>query len=141
MPRPPKPPELRKLEGSPNTLPPDRGVDFERVHELPPPPDFLGPRGQEVWREIGKRLMACKLLQEPDLYSLSVLCAMQEHVEHVFRKANGDHPQEISAAHITSLRQLYGEFGMTPASRRKVPSNADQSPQNPFAKFKPHFVA
>ena len=40
---------------------------------------------------------------------------------------------EATAAETTALKALFSEFGMTPASRRKVSSGGEQKKGNAFA--------
>ena len=94
----------------------------------PEPPQHLNVDGATMWKDLGPQLVAAKVLQVVDLYALQQLCyAWQRAVAK--QKAGMD----ITAAEDTALKALLSEFGMTPASRRKVAQGgADKKTGNKF---------
>lgn len=123
------PPHLKVLAGTDR---PDREVpdapEFDLVEEFPPAPQHLNVDGAAMWSDLGPQLVAAKVLQVVDLYALQQLCyAWQRAVAK--QKAGMD----ITAAEDMALKALWSEFGMTPASRRKVSAGGDKKPGNKFA--------
>lgn len=81
-----------------------------------------------MWNDLGRQLMGAKVLQIVDLYSLEQLCFAWQRFR---QKAKAG--MELTAAEDTALKSLFSEFGITPASRRKVPIGQDEKPRNRFA--------
>lgn len=127
--RKPTAPALKVIAG---TARPDREVpdapEFDLVEDFPEPPQHLNVDGAAMWTDLGPKLVAAKVLQVVDLYALQQLCyAWQRAVAK--QKAGMD----ITAAEDTALKALLSEFGMTPASRRKVAQGGDKKkPGNKF---------
>lgn len=128
MGRKPTAPALKVLSG---TSRPDREVpdapEFDLIDDFPSAPQHLNADGAEMWNTLGPQLVAAKVLQVVDLYSLEQLCFAWQQFR---KKAKAD--MESTAAENTALKALFSEFGMTPASRRKVASGGDKKPSNPF---------
>ncbi|GLK88309.1 hypothetical protein GCM10017655_13710 [Pseudomonas turukhanskensis] len=123
------PPALKVLAG---TSRPDREVpdvpEFDLIDDFPSPPQHLNVDGAEMWNNLGPQLVAARVLQVVDLYSLEQLCFAWQCFR---KKAKAD--MEATAAELTALKALFSEFGMTPASRRKVSSGGDKAPTNKFS--------
>ncbi|MDX1489724.1 MAG: hypothetical protein R3332_00405 [Pseudohongiellaceae bacterium] len=127
--RKPTAPALKVLAG---TQRPDREVqdapEYDLIEKFPSPPQHLNSDGVEMWNNLGTQLVSAKVLQIVDLYSLEQLCIAWQ----MFRKkAKAD--MECTAAEHTALKALFSEFGMTPASRRKVSAESGKSTGNKFA--------
>jgi phage terminase small subunit len=129
MGRKPTAPHLKVLAGTDR---PDREMpdapEFDLVQEFPEPPQHLNPDGAEMWRTLGPQLVAARVLQIVDLYSLEQLCFAWQRFR---QKAKAG--LDLTAAEDTALKALFSEFGMTPASRRKVASGGDKPKGNAFA--------
>lgn len=127
--RKPTPPGLKVLAG---TIRPDREVpdmpEFELIEQFPAPPAHLGADGKEMWNNLGPQLVKAKVLQIVDLYALEQLSAFWEMVRKKMKAG-----METTAAEQMALKALFSEFGMTPASRRKVSSGENKKPSNKFA--------
>ena len=127
--RKPTAPNLKVLAG---TTRPDREVtdtpEFDLIDDFPDAPQHLNRDGAEMWESLGRQLVAAKVLQVVDLYSLEQLCFAWQCFR---KKAKAD--MEATAAETTALKALFSEFGMTPASRRKVSSGGEQKKGNAFA--------
>lgn len=127
--RKPTAPNLKVLAG---TTRPDReekdAPEFDLIDDFPDAPQHLNRDGAEMWESLGRQLVAAKVLQVVDLYSLEQLCFAWQCFR---KKAKAD--MEATAAETTALKALFSEFGMTPASRRKVSSGGDQQKGNVFA--------
>ncbi|MGO4003161.1 hypothetical protein ABVN23_18925 [Pseudomonas fluorescens] len=127
--RKPTAPNLKVLAG---TTRPDREVtdapEFDLIDDFPDAPQHLNRDGAEMWESLGRQLVAAKVLQVVDLYSLEQLCFAWQCFR---KKAKAD--MEATAAETTALKALFSEFGMTPASRRKVSSGGEQKKGNTFA--------
>lgn len=128
--RKPTAPALKVLAG---TARPDREVpdapEYDLIDDFPEAPQHLNPDGVEMWRTLGPQLVAARVLQVVDLYSLEQLCFAWQRFR---QKAKAG--MELTAAEDTSLKSLFSEFGMTPASRRKVASGGEKPKGNAFAK-------
>lgn len=130
--RKPTAPALKVIAG---TARPDREApeapEFDLVEDFPAAPQHLDVDGASMWNDLGRQLVAAKVLQVVDLYALQQLCyAWQRAVKK--QKAGMD----ITAAEDMALKALWSEFGMTPASRRKVAAGGEgKKPGNPFSKL------
>jgi len=127
--RKPIPPQLKVLRG---TARPDREVpdmpEFDLIEQFPPPPKHLGEDGKEMWNNLGPQLVNAKVLQTVDLYALEQLCGYWEMVRKKMKAG-----METTAAEQTALKALFSEFGMTPASRRKVSAGGEKKNRNKFS--------
>jgi phage terminase small subunit len=127
--RKPTAPALKVLTG---TKRPDRervdAPEFDLVDVFPDAPQHLSSDGAEMWRTLGPQLVAARVLQVVDLYSLEQLCFAWQCFR---KKAKAD--MESTAAETTALKALFSEFGMTPASRSKVASGGEKPKGNKFA--------
>lgn len=124
----PVPPELKLLRG---TAQPCREVkdapSFDLVTTFPPPPQHLDADGAAAWQELGPQLVMAGVLQVVDLYALEQLCFSWAR----FRK-KAKAQMEITASEDQTLKALFSEFGMTPASRRKVSAGGKAENANKF---------
>jgi phage terminase small subunit len=110
---------------------PDRKVDapeFDVVTEFPPPPTTLDVYGSEMWNNLGPQLVAARVLQTVDLFSMEQLCYAWQRF-----KRNAVAGNDMTAAENTALKSLFSEFGMTPASRRKITASEKEKTGNKFA--------
>lgn len=127
--RKPTAPHLKVLAG---TARPDREVpdapEYDLIDEFPDPPMHLNPDGAEMWRNLGPQLVKAKVLQVVDLYSLEQLSFAWQRFR-MKAKAGMD----LTAAEDSALKALFSEFGMTPASRRKVGSGGEKPKGNKFS--------
>ncbi|UXY46972.1 P27 family phage terminase small subunit [Stenotrophomonas maltophilia] len=127
--RKPTAPALKVIAG---TARPDREApdapEFDLIDVFPDPPQHLNVNGAAMWNDLGPQLVAAKVLQTVDLYALQQLCYAWQ-VQVAKQMAGVD----ITAAEQTALKALMSEFGMTPASRRKVSSGGvEKKPGNKF---------
>ncbi|TQT50527.1 P27 family phage terminase small subunit [Xanthomonas perforans] len=128
--RKPTAPALKVIAG---TARPDREVpdvpEFDLIDDFPDAPQHLNADGAAMWRDLGPQLVAAKVLRVVDLYALQQLCYAWQRM--VMKQKAG---MDITAAEDTAFKALMSEFGMTPASRRKVSSGGDsKKPGNKFA--------
>lgn len=108
----------------------DQEPQFTPVDDFPPPPDYLTVDGVALWNELGRELVANKILQVVDLYALAQLAyTWQRFIQRA--RAGSD----IAAADSTALKGLFSEFGATPAARRRVAAHGVPTTKNRFAKF------
>jgi P27 family predicted phage terminase small subunit len=140
----PKPTELKKLAGNPGKRPlNDAEPQFPVPSRTPSPPDHLGNRAQEVWRELGKMLLDAGLFTQVDQYALGMFCAaagrwmeaetlLQEAGPVLISDETGNLYQN-PYLHVANrawgqMRQMFGEFGLSPAERArlKVPGGGDE---------------
>lgn len=126
--RKPTAPALKVIAGTdrPDREAPD-APEFDLVTEFPDPPQHLNADGAAMWSDLGPKLVAARVLQVVDIYALQQLCyAWQRAVAK--QKAGMD----ITAAEDNALKALWSEFGMTPASRRKVSAGSQKPAGNKF---------
>lgn len=127
--RKPTAPHLKVLAGTDR---PDREVpdapDYDLVEDFPDAPQHLNPDGAEMWRNLGPQLVSARVLQVVDLYSLEQLCFAWQRFR---QKAKAG--MELTASEDGALKALFSEFGMTPASRRKVAAGSEKPAGNKFA--------
>lgn len=127
--RKPTAPALKVIAGTdrPDREAPD-APEFDLVEDFPDPPQHLNVDGASMWSDLGPKLVAAKILQVVDLYGLQQLCyAWQRAVAK--QKAGMD----ITAAEDMALKAMLSEFGMTPASRRKVTAGGEKKTGNKFS--------
>lgn len=126
--RKPTAPALKVIAGTdrPDREAPD-APEFDLVTDFPDPPQHLNADGAAMWSDLGPKLVAARVLQVVDIYALQQLCyAWQRAVAK--QKAGMD----ITAAEDNALKALWSEFGMTPASRRKVSAGSQKPAGNKF---------
>lgn len=127
--RKPLPPQLKVISGTLQKCRETKPApEFDLVEDFPHAPQHLNPDGASMWNDLGRQLMGAKVLQIVDLYSLEQLCFAWQRFR---QKAKAG--MELTAAEDTALKSLFSEFGITPASRRKVPIGQDEKPRNRFA--------
>ncbi|MFP1683351.1 hypothetical protein ACLD0W_12635 [Alloalcanivorax sp. C16-1] len=120
---------LKVLAGTdrPDREAPD-APEYDLITEFPEPPQHLNPDGAQMWGQLGPQLVGAKVLQVVDLYMLEQLCFAWQRFR---QKAKAG--IDITAAEDTALKGLFSEFGMTPASRRKVSSGSSKAKGNRFS--------
>ena len=127
-------PTAKHLKILAGTSRPDRefpdAPEFDLVSEFPEAPRHLDIDGAFMWNSLGPQLVAAKVLQTVDLYSLEQLCVAWQ----CFRK-KAKAGMESTAAENQALKSLLAEFGMTPASRRRVVAGDTVKKGNKFAKY------
>lgn len=127
--RKPTAPNLKVLSGTnrPDREPAD-APEYDLIEDFPKAPQHLNTDGVEMWDSLGKQLVAARVLQVVDLFSLEQLCFAWQ----CFRK-KAKAEMEATAAETTALKSLFSEFGMTPASRSKVASGGEKPKGNKFS--------
>jgi len=129
MPTKPTPRNLKVLAG---TIQPCRDVpdapEYDLVEDFPAAPQHLNVDGAAMWVNLGPTLVASRVLQIVDLYPLEQLCYAWQRFR---QKAKAG--MDLMAAEDAALRNLFGEFGMTPASRRKVSAVGEKPKGNKFS--------
>lgn len=117
-----------RLRGS--ALPPTTNA------RLPNPPGHLDDQARQEWRKTGKRLLAAGLLSGLDLDALAIYCvswARWRKSEDALAELPSDWPAgtdaqkgkaylRISRQAMATMLRLMSEFGMTPASRSRLPA-------------------
>lgn len=126
----PVPTAVKKLRG---TLQPCRNTPELQVKPITEPPEAprtLNVDGVLLWDRMAATLVKNRVLAVEDLAALELLCASWGLIRQ--KLLQGIMP---TAAELGAIRLLFCEFGMTPASRRKVPPAAPEKKTNPFARF------
>lgn len=125
-----KPTKLKLIEG---TFRPDRAPNKE-IAPVPvlstDPPPGLDVYARRAWREYAPMLTRLGLLTEADRQAFRALCIASSRFERAWvrlqRAYRGKDGDEIRRAEVSveraehSQRQLWAEFGMTPAARSRL---------------------
>jgi hypothetical protein len=119
---------VKQLRGTAQPCRLGGGVQFERLAEAPPAPEWL-PNAHAVkeWDRLARLLASLGLLTHAGLSALGQLCALHGKVVQLY--AAGEAPP----ANLTAqLRGFLNDFGLTPASAGKVQPD-EGGPANKFA--------
>ena len=92
--------------------------------QAPPMPPDLSDETKVIWYKVIDQLEETGYLCKADEYSMTALCEMIADLKRA--------PREFTAAQYTQLRMLFCEFGMTPASRARMPSGKPVEEGNAF---------
>lgn len=104
----------RRTDGEPT---PTRGIG--------PPPEHFDEAHQALWNEVVS-VMYAGVLGEADRLALETMVRLVYLMRTDF--------ENMTAAQITRLTGLFGQFGMTPADRTKITIPKDKK-SNPFEGF------
>ena len=129
----PEPTTLRLLRGNPSKRPLNAHEPRPRI-EIPTCPSHLSAEAKREWRRSSKLLAEMGLLARIDRAALAVFCeawarwvdaerALQQYGV-IVKSPNGFPMQSpylaVANKAMEQLRQLLGEFGMSPAARTRV---------------------
>jgi phage terminase small subunit len=128
--RKPTPPQLKVIAGTDR---PDRQteevVSFDVLEDFPAPPACLNVTGAALWNDLGRELVAARVLQIVDLHMFEIACyAWQRY------RAKAEAGSDINSAELTTLKAYLSEFGASPVARRKGIGNSEGKKENRFAK-------
>jgi P27 family predicted phage terminase small subunit len=129
----PKPTALKELAGNPGKRPLNRREPKPRV-KIPKPPSWLEGEGLKEYRRVARMLVELRVLTEADGVALAAYAQQYQRwidAEEQVRKLgmlikspNGfpiyNPYLSIANQALKTMRQLMGEFGMTPASRSRI---------------------
>lgn len=122
MANPKKPANVHMLKG---TYRKDRhGPMPETESKAPDKPEWLSGSGEIEWDRLVPLLQSRGYLAETDGISLGLLCELSAEM--------AASPIDFPASKLGHLRLLFGEFGLTPSGRSKLPQTPAQKPNNPF---------
>lgn len=138
--RPPKPRELKKLEGT-YRKDRDKGVlTFEKITDIPRPPTHLTTTARKIWKEITEILISVRILEIIDLHTVAMLCeelATYYEMNKIIKKQktytyiNGSgnlvRRPELSIRNraMENANKLMAQMGLTPAMRQKFGAGDD----------------
>lgn len=133
-----KPRKLKLLDG---TYRPDRDAgmpDPEPIAKVPKPPAWLPADGKREWKRVAAQLVKLGVLTDPDLAALEGYCGSYARAVRAdralakggltMRTPQGLIPRpEVAIARTAwaEARRFAQEFGLTPASRTRVPHAGD----------------
>lgn len=148
-----KPDALKLLQGNPGKRKINKqGPTPAPLAETPPPPEWLGEWGAEIWEVVAPWLTQAGIMTRTDTHNLAAFCAAY----HRWRLAEA----EVATAGVTvtdkkgvlkknpactvineTLRQMAtfgGALGLDPASRARLTGGGggQDKPQNPFLLLK-----
>ncbi|MGA9851854.1 MAG: P27 family phage terminase small subunit [Gammaproteobacteria bacterium] len=104
-------------------------LQFEPLTGEVAAPDWLNVHAQKEWRRIVPILQSKGVLSEPDLPALATMCMLYgKMVQSVVAG------ESVNASLVAQLRLYQAEFGVTPASRSRVPKGKDEKTENPFTR-------
>lgn len=147
--RPPKPTELKQLQGNPGKRAINKGEPKPEA-KVPTCPKHLDDEARKEWRRVSKELYTLKLLTVVDRAALAAYCQnwarwvkaeeelAKDDVEMVMSTDKGYHHANpwigISNQAQKQMRSFLAEFGMTPASRSRV-SVGEEGEADPYETF------
>jgi len=138
---PPKPPELRVVQGT----------SKRRKHTPPevdagcPPPAWLHPRGLELWHEWAPGLVRDRILTERDQHTFALLCDAAAQIEALQKvlwpevvvqmAGRQSYPQQVSLLkHYTrQFNDASTRMGFNPLDRQRLNVPAKTPKGNPFS--------
>ena len=86
-----------------------------KVAKVKSPPVWLNSEGKKEWKRLIKELTNDGIVTNLDTSMLATFCQMWG--EYIAGVKSGE---PVGVTHMTQMRLLAAEFGMTPASRTKV---------------------
>ena len=130
--RPPKPNEVKELEGNPGKRPLKSEPDV--TCKLPPCPKSLGPLAKHEWRRIGKLMLEANMISQLDMGLLAAYCDSYEQWmkateyinDHnlVYQTPSGYAQQNpfvsIAQSYAKQMHKFAEQLGLTPASRNRI---------------------
>ena len=113
--RKPLPTALKMIKGTARKHRMNKNEPKIKQGDIPPCPSWMGVEGKKEWKRLSTALHDTGIVTALDTSMLAALCQMWgEYVESV--KAG----EPVSVAHVTQMRLMAAEFGLTPSSRSKV---------------------
>lgn len=146
----PKPTALRVFEGDPGRLLNKReGEPLPPDGECPPAPPWLGSIGRDVWADLAPKLHAIRLLTVVDQRHLAQYCSAWEQWHKADKEVDKHGLTQVNdkgmlvanpavkqrADARQAIRQLGGDFGLSPASRVGLKSSTPTK-SSPLSEFK-----
>lgn len=148
----PKPTAVQRTRGNPGKRSLNNG-EPQPAGKLPAAPKHLSGEARKAWTAFAKQLTEAGIATRIDAVALELLCASYatylEAAENVRQYGpiwmdqpeKGKIPKFVYSPHWVvmnrawkEVKQMLGEFGMTPSSRTGVRA-APQADENPFAQF------
>lgn len=128
---------MKSLRG----IKPKVSADREPLTKAPPVPKHLNDHAREEWRRIMPRLIADQIITKADLGGVEDLCIARGYIRQIEeerRTAGGVIDKTafgILNRAMQTARQLAAEFGLSPVSRARIASAAqdDDDADNPLA--------
>jgi phage terminase small subunit len=87
----------------------------------------MGRRAARAWDKYAPMVEEMGLLTPVDVPAFAILCSLIAEAEWK--------PREMQAGRIARMEALFGQFGMTPASRARLDGAGKKKPANPFGKL------
>ena len=101
--------------------------DLPIAEEFEPPEWLSSPAARQEWDRLVGLLSPARILTEGDLSALGHLCNLHGACVKLYQAGMAP-----TAAQLTQLRLLLGEFGLTPASRSNAGVAEQKERGNPF---------
>lgn len=126
--------------------------DVALFDEAPLPPPYLSDEAKEFWLEIVPALHSAKILAQSDIPALGTYCEAYSQWRKATDRVNKTGLVIIGSDGIPrinpyftvaekcarQMQRLWGEFGMTPASRSKIAVDKKLAQEDdPWSKFVP----
>lgn len=124
----PTPTRLKVINGTAQPSRINKKEPKIKAAAIPNCPAWMNAEGKKEWRRIAKVLTESGIVTQLDYVVLATFCQMWgRYVE--AEKAG----QEVNVSHITQMRLLAVEMGMSPSSRSKVEAvGLNATERNPF---------
>ncbi len=120
---------MTHLRGIKPALSPDR----EPLTKAPPAPKHLSPYAREEWKRIMPRLVQDRIVTKADLGGVEDYCrarGLVRELEIQLRNADGEIDMKLCRLQdraMQTARQLAAEYGLSPVSRARVGTVANDS--------------
>jgi len=130
--RKPKPTALKLIKGTARKHRMNKNEPKPELALLEPAPSWLSTEAKKEWKRLIKLLTDSSIVTKLDLTMLATFCQMWgDYIKGI--KAS----EPVSMAHVTQMRLMAAEFGMTPSSRSKVETvtPVDKNAYDPWDEF------
>jgi len=122
---PPKPAEIRELEGNRGHRPIPKPLDLKTVRKEPP--TWIDTDARAIWKKISSELYAIGVLKETDLYTLAAYCQTYAKWKRVSKLAeiseDGIKWQNQEIKYLKEMRALSATLGLSPSDRTRLSSD------------------
>lgn len=118
-----KPSAPRRSDGS-HRADRHKAEDAAFPEGIPTMPEWLDRQAAAEWRHLVGILEPLGVLSPGDEMSLATLCALYSEFQ--------QDPTGMSAGKVSQMRQLFAEFGLTPATRSRPVPAPKPKPADPW---------
>ena len=143
MGRNPKSTHLKQLTGNPGGRRIQNNPQPLLLTKMPSCPDYITGHGRMLWKDLGPKLIAVKILTELDISMFGTLCVAYARMQDALDELTSDgltikgergHLKKNPAftvykSYSEMFRRVAGDFGLTPTSRMKLDIKIPEKPK------------